>query len=161
MDPVQRNPCQIVVSVPDQELRLFEEGRLLRSYDVSTAERGTGSEEGSYRTPLGRFTIREMIGGDTERGTVFKSRLPVGIWSSDEKVEDDLVVSRILWLDGIDDDNRNTYDRYIYIHGTNHERRIGEALSHGCVRMMNADVIDLFDRVEVGTPVEIVGERPV
>jgi len=145
------------VSVPDQELRLVEGGQLLRSYDVSTAERGTGSEEGSYRTPLGRFTIREMIGGDSERGTVFKSRVPVGMWSSSERAEGDLVVSRILWLDGIDADNQNTYERYIYIHGTNHEHRIGEAASHGCVRMMNADVIDLFDRVEVGTPVEIKG----
>ena len=88
-------------------------------------------------------------------GTVFKSRRPV---KATKKMlrEDDLVMTRILWLDGLDSGNANTYGRFIYIHGTNHEGQIGEPASHGCIRMRNADVIELFDLVQEGTPVRII-----
>jgi lipoprotein-anchoring transpeptidase ErfK/SrfK len=69
--------------------------------------------------------------------------------------EDDLVMTRILWLDGLEPRNANTHDRYVYIHGTNHEDEIGTAASHGCIRMRNTDVLELFERVDAGTPVEI------
>jgi lipoprotein-anchoring transpeptidase ErfK/SrfK len=87
-------------------------------------------------------------------GTVFKSRKPV---KPTKKMlrDDDLVMTRILWLDGLEPRNANTHARYVYIHGTNHEDEIGAPQSHGCIRMRNADVIELFDRVEEGTPVEI------
>jgi len=87
-------------------------------------------------------------------GTVFKSRRPV---KTTKKMlrEDDLVMTRILWLDGLEPRNANTHSRYIYIHGTNHEEEIGRPASHGCVRMKNEDVMELFDRIAEGTPVEI------
>lgn len=106
------------------------------------------------KTPTGRFRISERIGAGMPLGTVFKSRRPV---KTTEKVlrEEDLVMTRILWLDGLDPANANTHDRYIYIHGTNHEELIGEPASHGCIRMRNADLVELFGQVEVGTPVVI------
>jgi L,D-transpeptidase YbiS len=70
--------------------------------------------------------------------------------------EEDLIMTRILWLDGLEPRNANTHDRYIYIHGTNHEEKIGVADSHGCIRMKNADLVELFERVTEGTPVEIM-----
>lgn len=87
-------------------------------------------------------------------GTVFKSRRPVKI-TKKELAAEDVIMTRILWLDGLDPGNANTHDRFIYIHGTNHEELIGQPASHGCVRMRSADLVELFDRVEIGTPVEI------
>ncbi len=96
----------------------------------------------------------EKIGDGMPVGTVFRSRRPV---KATKKVlrDEDLVMTRILWLDGVEAANANTHDRYIYIHGTNHEERIGEPASHGCIRMKNADVVELFDQVRIGTPVVI------
>lgn len=106
------------------------------------------------KTPTGRFRISEKIGAGMPQGTVFKSRRPVKTTAKMLR-EEDLVMTRILWLDGLDPANANTHDRYIYIHGTNHEEQIGEAASHGCIRMRNADLVELFEQVEVGTPVAI------
>ena len=106
------------------------------------------------KTPTGRFSIAKKIGGDMPSGTIFQSRVPL---RSDEPLPptEDLVMSRILWLDGLDEQNANTRDRFIYIHGTKHEDKIGTPDSCGCVRMRNADVIELFDFVDEGTPIVI------
>ncbi|MFN2541329.1 MAG: L,D-transpeptidase family protein, partial [Chthoniobacterales bacterium] len=110
--------------------------------------------QGSFKTPLGRFRIAEKIGHTAAPGTIFKARVP--LHPSDPLPEtEDLITSRILWLDGLDADNANSRVRYIYIHGTKHEDRIGTLDSHGCIRMRNADIIELFDLVEEGTPVVI------
>jgi lipoprotein-anchoring transpeptidase ErfK/SrfK len=149
---------RIVVSVAQQSLRLLEGDRELASYPVSTSKFGTGSEEGSFRTPLGRFAVDEMIGEGAPGGTIFRSRVPQGQWVPGEMAADDegdLVLTRILWLKGLEEHNANTKERYIYIHGTNHEEWIGRPESQGCVRMRNHDVVDLFARVQPGTPVEI------
>ncbi len=106
------------------------------------------------KTPLGRFRIAEKIGDDLPQQTAFKSRKPVRA-SAKALRSDDLIMSRILWLDGVEPHNANTYDRYVYIHGTNHEEAIGEPASHGCIRMRKNDVAELFDLVEVNTPVTI------
>jgi lipoprotein-anchoring transpeptidase ErfK/SrfK len=98
--------------------------------------------------------VSEKIGDGASAGAVFKSRVPTGELG-DEANPEDLVQTRILWLHGLDAENANTHDRYIYIHGTNHEEAIGTAASHGCVRMRNEDVIELFDRVSEGAPVFI------
>jgi lipoprotein-anchoring transpeptidase ErfK/SrfK len=113
-----------------------------------------GSKEGSFKTPTGKFRVAKKIGESVALGTVFKSRRPV---KATKKMlrEDDLVMTRILWLDGLEPRNANTHERYVYIHGTNHEEELGTPASHGCIRMRNADVIELFDHVEEGTPVEI------
>ena len=129
-------------------------GNGLRRYPVSTSRCGLGTEPGSFRTPLGRFRVGERFGDGAEHGAVFKNRLPTGengLGASD----DDLVLTRILWLEGDEEHNANTRERYIYIHGTNHEAAIGQAASHGCVRMRNADVAELYGRAIPGTAVTI------
>lgn len=145
---------KIHISVRRQELSLKAGRQKLAAYPVSTSRFGLGSKEGSLKTPTGRFRIAEKIGDGLPLGTVFKSRRPVKATTKMMR-EDDLVMTRILWLDGIDSSNANTYDRFIYIHGTNHEGEIGEPASHGCIRMRNSDLVELFDRVGVDTPVMI------
>lgn len=144
----------IHVSVRDQRLTLKENEQPIRSYPVSTSRFGLGTEEGSLKTPTGRFRVAEKIGGEMPSGTVFVGRVPIEDEDARPATED-FVMSRILWLDGIDEHNGNTRDRFIYIHGTQHEDKIGSPASHGCVRMRNADVIELFELVDEGTPVVI------
>ena len=145
---------KIHISVHDQKLTLKAGRKKLRVYPVSTSRFGLGVEEGSMKTPTGRFRIAEKIGEGMPIGTVFKGRVPV---KARKKLlrDEDLVMTRILWLDGLDPANANTHGRYIYIHGTNHEEQIGEPASHGCIRMGNADLVELFELVEVGAPVVI------
>lgn len=145
----------IEVSVREQTLRLMEEQTVIRTYPISTSKFGLGTEEGSNRTPLGNFAVFAKIGAGAPEGTVFISRKPAGVWDPSIPGNQDLVLTRILWLDGLDADNANTRDRYIYIHGTNQEHLIGTAASHGCIRMCNADVIDLFDRIDSGIALTI------
>lgn len=143
------------VSIPNQTLELRDGDQVVASYPVSTSKFGLGSEPGSYRTPTGRFEIGEMIGGGVPAWAVFKSRVPTGAIASPDGDEDG-ILSRILWLAGLEPHNANTRDRYVYIHGTNQESLIGTPASHGCVRMRNADIIDLYARLRPGTPVEII-----
>jgi L,D-transpeptidase YbiS len=145
---------KIRISVRRQQLVLKFGRKKLAEYPISTSRFGLGSKEGSFKTPTGKFRIAEKIGDGMPAGTVFKSRRPV---KATKKLlrEEDLVMTRILWLDGLERRNANTHDRYVYIHGTNHEEKIGTPDSHGCVRMKNADLLELFERVRVGTPVEI------
>jgi L,D-transpeptidase YbiS len=144
----------IHISVRAQELTLKRGRENVAKYPVSTSRFGLGSKEGSMKTPTGRFRIAETIGAGMPLGTVFKSRRPV---KATKKLlrEEDLIMTRILWLDGLDARNANTRERFIYIHGTNHEENIGEPASHGCIRMRNADLAELFEFVEAGTPVVI------
>ena len=126
-----------------------------RSYPISTAEKGIGNRVDSYQTPFGIHRIRQKIGGGEPAGTVFEARQPCGRIARDfDNRDGDEITSRILWLDGLEDGiNRgegcDTYARYIYIHGTTDEQRIGRPVSAGCIRMRNADVIELFDEVLV------------
>jgi lipoprotein-anchoring transpeptidase ErfK/SrfK len=138
---------KIQISVRDQQLVLKRGRKKLAAYPVSTSRFGLGSKEGSFKTPTGTFRIAEKIGEEMPPGTVFKSRRPVRATKKMLR-EDDLVMTRILWLDGLE-------PRYVYIHGTNHQDDLGSPASHGCVRMKNEDVIELFDQVAEGTPVEI------
>jgi lipoprotein-anchoring transpeptidase ErfK/SrfK len=144
----------IHVSIRDQRLTLMEDETPIRSYPVSTSRFGIGTEEGSMKTPTGRFRVAEKIGGGLPTDAVFQSRVPL---KSDDPLPptEDLVMSRILWLDGLDEQNANTRNRFIYIHGTKHEDKIGNPASHGCVRMRNADVVELFDLVDEGAHVTI------
>ena len=144
----------IHVHVPSQTLDLIEDGRVLRRYVISTARAGLGTEAGSSRTPTGRFRVVEKIGDGAAPGEIFVSRVPSGRIGA-ETDEHDHVQTRILWLDGLEAENANTRERYIYIHGTNAESRLGTPASHGCVRMGNEDIIDLYERVPVGAVVEI------
>jgi L,D-transpeptidase YbiS len=151
---MQTQPKTLYISVRDQRLTVKAGEDTVRTYPISTSLFGLGSEEGSMKTPLGHFCIGQKIGDKALNGTVFKNREPID-QTVQTPTDDDLVMSRILWLDGLEDHNANTRDRYIYIRGTNHEHKIGEPASHGCIRMTNADVIELFDLVDEQTPVII------
>ena len=144
----------IHVSIGHQRLTVNENEQPIRTYPVSTSRFGIGTEEGSLKTPTGRFCVAAKIGSDMPSGTVFVGRVPLEPGEPPPPTED-LVTSRILWLDGLEEHNANTRDRFVYIHGTKHEDKIGTAASHGCVRMRNEDVIELFELVDEGTPVVI------
>jgi lipoprotein-anchoring transpeptidase ErfK/SrfK len=146
----------IHISIRDQRLTLKDGETPIRTYPISTSRFGIGTEEGSMKTPTGQFCIAEKIGAQMPMDTVFQSRVPL---KPDDPLPptEDLVMSRILWLDGLDEHNANTRDRFIYIHGTRHEDKIGTPASHGCVRMRNADVAELFDLVDEGADVVIEG----
>jgi lipoprotein-anchoring transpeptidase ErfK/SrfK len=151
---MQTQPKSLHISVRDQRLTVKAGDEAIRTYPISTSQFGLGSEEGSMKTPIGHFRIGQKIGHKALSRTVFKDRQPID-QTEQPPADDDLVMSRILWLEGLEDHNANTRARYIYIHGTNHEHKIGEPASHGCIRMTNADVIELFDLVEEQTPVVI------
>ncbi len=146
---------RLVVSLDDQTLSVIENDACVHSYPVSTAIKGMGFAKDSFRTPTGTFRIIEAIGADQPSGTIFKGRLPVGLWQRGDLADQDLVLTRILRLDGLDIPNANTLERCIYIHGTNQEELIGQRAGHGCVRMRNDDMIELFNRVMVNDLVEI------
>jgi lipoprotein-anchoring transpeptidase ErfK/SrfK len=144
----------IRISIRDQRLDLVSGDEVLATYPVSTSRFGLGSEPGSLKTPLGHFRVAEKIGDDMPLGTVFRGRVPLGPDDPLPETED-LITSRILWLDGLEGHNANTRDRFIYIHGTRHEDQVGQPASHGCVRMRNVDIVDLFQRVPLGAQVLI------
>jgi lipoprotein-anchoring transpeptidase ErfK/SrfK len=151
---MQTSRTKIHISIRDQRLTLRDGETPIRTYPVSTSRFGIGTEEGSMKTPTGRFRVAEKIGGEMPSDTVFQAR--VALKPSDPlPPTEDWVMSRILWLDGLDEHNANTRDRFIYIHGTKQEDKIGIPDSHGCVRMRNADVAELFTLVDEGTHVII------
>lgn len=154
----------IEIDLSRQELRLYEDVRLLRKYPVSTAARGAGEKAGSLCTPRGRHKIRAMIGRGAPEGAVFVSRRATGEVYSPELgaryPQRDWILTRILWLSGLEAArNRlgdvDTMRRYIYIHGTPDETALGRPGSHGCVRMGNRDIIELFEQITPGTEVNI------
>jgi L,D-transpeptidase YbiS len=156
---------RIEISIKQQVLTLYnDEGGVLKRYVVSTAANGVGCEKDSGCTPEGVHTIRAKIGADAEPNTVFVGRRATGeIFTPDLKVEfpeRDWILTRILWLSGKEVGknrlgNVDTMQRYIYIHGTPDQTEMGKIGSHGCVRMRNADIIELFEQVAVGTRVFI------
>jgi UDP-N-acetylmuramate--alanine ligase len=157
----------IVVDVRRQRLALIENEAVVFEAPVSTAAAGIGGDEGSNRTPPGWHRLHARIGADEPVGTVFESREPTGrLWdaaaaSTVAGTNEDLILSRVLTLEGLEDGvnhgpGRDSLERYIYLHGTNHEAEIGRPTSHGCVRLRNADMLALFERVREGDPVVIV-----
>ena len=131
-----------------------------KSYSISTAINGTGEIEGSYCTPTGNFKIAEKIGANLELGSVLVERKPTGeIYNTDlakKNPDRDWILTRILWLDGIEEHNQNTKNRYIYIHGSPDETQMGMPGSKGCIRMHNCDVIELFESIQSGENVIII-----
>jgi L,D-transpeptidase YbiS len=157
----------IEISIQNQTLTLFDNfGGVKAHYPVSTAANGVGCEKDSGCTPLGKHIIRAKIGAGAAPNTVFVARRATGEICTPELMAQypnrDWILTRILWLSGTEVGknrlgNVDTMQRYIYIHGTPDSTDMRVIGSHGCVRMRNADVIALFDLVEVGTPVSIVG----
>ncbi len=154
----------IIVDISEQRLYLYNNDNLVQSYPVSTSKYGEGQIENSFKTPLGLHEIKEKIGDKVPINTIFTARVNTNkiaeIQINPNDTENDFVTSRILWLDGLESGiNRgvgvDSYSRYIYIHGTHEEGLIGQKASHGCIRMFNNDVIELFDMVSKGTKVQI------
>lgn len=156
---------QIKIDISTQSLRLLDEGgTCIRHYRVSTARKGPGEQQGSYCTPRGKHVIRAKIGAGQPLGMAFRGRRPTGeVWSPElaaAQPERDWILTRILWLSGKEPGfNRwgevDTMRRYIYIHGSPDSAEMGRPGSHGCIRMRNADLIELFAQVPCYTPVEI------
>jgi len=160
----------ILVDISQQQLLLINPDGISHQWPVSTAQAGSGNQMNSYQTPLGAHVVSEKIGNHEPECRIFKGRKPTGelatIISTATSTHLDQVTSRILWLKGLEHGINlgpgvDTRDRYIYIHGTNEEGLIGQTVSHGCIRMRNHDVIDLFERVEVNTPVYICESQNV
>lgn len=161
---LQPDELAIIINPAAQELHLIQGNRVLRTYLVSTAKKGNGTESGSGKTPTGTHRIKEKYGDDAKVGAIFKARTNTReiakIFKEKVDIPDDFVTTRIMWLDGQEEDlnkgdNHDSHSRYIYIHGTPEEGLIGIPASHGCIRMKNNEVIELFDFVSEGTLVEI------
>jgi lipoprotein-anchoring transpeptidase ErfK/SrfK len=149
----------IVVSVPDQTLALIDDGVVVARYPVSTSKFGLGDSSGSYATPLGAMKIASKIGGNAPLGAVFKNRSMTGEILRPNAPGRDPIVTRILWLRGMEKQNARAFARNIYIHGTPEERLIGRPASFGCIRMRSRDVAQLFGAVNVGTKIEVANVR--
>src|SRR6185436_17787477 len=149
---------QIVISTRDQKLALLDRGNLMATYPVSTSKFGLGDWRGSKFTPLGNLQIAEKIGDNVPAGTVFKSRRRTGELVLANSPCRDPIVTRILWLRGLEAQNANAFRRDIYIHGTPEEWKIGSRASYGCIRMRSTDIIQLYSIVGIGAAVTIVNE---
>jgi hypothetical protein len=134
-------------------MRLFDNGKVIATYTISTAKRGIGDLPDSYMTPGGKMEIAEKFGAGMPVGTAFKDRVPTGEIVAIDAPGRDPVVTRILWLRGTEERNQHAYQRYIYIHGTPQESLLGNPASYGCIRMRSADIVELFDKVGIGAEV--------
>lgn len=159
----------VVVDIAAQQLQLISNDEVVRSYPISTALNGSGEQNGSGCTPRGVHRIRLCIGADCPQNTVFVARRPTGEIYSQELAatapDRDWILTRILWLTGTESGfnrggDRDTLRRYIYIHGCPDSEPMGVPRSHGCIRMRNADIIDLFPLVQAGMPVVIEEGNP-
>jgi lipoprotein-anchoring transpeptidase ErfK/SrfK len=149
---------RVLISTSSQRMIVLREGQPIAEYPVSTSKFGLGDAPGSNATPLGLLKVQKKIGSNQPSGMVFKSRRPTGEILPVDAPGRDPIVTRILWLEGLEPQNRNAGPRFIYIHGSPEERTIGTAASYGCIRMRSRDVVELFDTVGVGARVKIVSE---
>ena len=147
------------VCVPEQRMTVFEHGRAIARYPVSTSKFGLGDVPGSNCTPLGKLAVAQKIGAGAPLGMKFKSRQPTGEIVAVNAPGRDPIVTRILWLRGLEAGNANAFERMIYIHGTPEESRMGTPASYGCIRMRSKDVAQLFDTLGKGACV-IVSNSP-
>lgn len=161
----------LVINIAKQTLTIHKQQAEVTEYTVSTAKNGIGSQQDSGCTPLGQHIIQKKIGGSEPMNAVFVGRVPTGeVYDaalSTLHPKRDWILSRILWLSGLEEGSNkgsnskggcDTYERYIYIHGTPDTEPMGIPLSHGCIRMRNTDIVELFEQVEEGMPVMIVAD---
>jgi lipoprotein-anchoring transpeptidase ErfK/SrfK len=146
----------VIVSVRDQAMAVIRDGVRVKTYPVSTSKFGLGDRPSSYGTPLGSMRIAQKIGAGLKPGAVLKHRQATGEVLRPNTPGRDPIVSRILWLRGLESQNARAFARKIYIHGTADERHIGSPASYGCIRMKSRDVIRVFEQLPVGTKVEVV-----
>ena len=153
----------LIVSIASQEMALIEYDQIVDIYPVSTSKNSPSCLADSYGTPTGLHRLADFIGAGLAEGMVFKGRQPTKLFKdySKEEQSDNLITSRVIRLRGLEvgknlGDGCDSYRRYIYIHGTNHENRIGEPFSGGCIEMLNADIIQLFEAVKPGDIIAIL-----
>jgi lipoprotein-anchoring transpeptidase ErfK/SrfK len=146
----------LVVSIPDQKMILYKDSKPEAQYDVSTSKYGIGDHPGSRETPLGVLVVAKKYGDNVPLGGVMKSRRFTGEVLPPDAPGRDPIVTRILWLKGLEPSNSHAFSRCIYIHGTPVERDIGKPASYGCIRMRSEDVVHLYNSVGVGTKVQII-----
>src|ERR1700751_323015 len=151
---------ELVVSIPEQKLAVVVNKKVIRTYRISTSRYGEGDALGSWCTPTGRLAVATKIGGNVPTGGVFRGRRYTGEILSANAPGRDPIVSRIIWLRGLDCSNKNAFHRCIYIHGTPQEYSLGKKSSYGCIRMRSNDVIELFNWVTSGTDVAIA-DKPI
>ncbi len=156
----------VIIHASEQKQYLLHNGMIIRQYIISTSEYGLGSQSGSNQTPLGVHIVKQKYGTNAKIGTIFRARANTGqiakiLTETGKRSKADNVTTRILWLSGLEKGknkggNVDSHRRYIYIHGTDEEGRLGSPASHGCIRMNNQDVIDLYKNITVGTLVVIL-----
>jgi lipoprotein-anchoring transpeptidase ErfK/SrfK len=149
-------PPRLIISVKDQKLMVIENGQRAAIYPVSTSKFGLGDRWGSMATPLGWLQVAEKIGDHAPPGAVFHKRRFTGEILSPNAPGRDPIVTRIIWLRGLERENANAFNRCIYIHGTPEEKVIGKPASYGCVRMCSKDVADVYSQIEIGALVRII-----
>ena len=151
-------PSRVIVSVKEQKLMVMAKGARLATYPVSTSKFGLGDSWGHMTTPLGFMQVAKKIGDNAPVGAVFRNRRFTGEVIKPNAPGRDPVITRIIWLRGLQPSNAHAYSRCIYIHGTPEERNIGRPASYGCIRMKSRDVADLYARLPVGALVEVVAD---
>ena len=147
---------QLVISIPEQKLAVVVSDKVYKTYKISTSRYGEGDGLGSWCTPVGRLAVATKIGGSVPVGGVFQGRRYTGEVLSANAPGRDPIVSRIIWLRGLDYINKNAFHRCIYIHGTPEEDSLGKKASYGCIRMRSTDVIEVYNWIMPGTEVAIV-----
>ena len=150
---------RVLISVRDQKLILIENGAIAATYPISTSKYGLGDNWGSLATPLGLLQVAQKIGDHAPVGAVFHNRRWTGEVLHPNTPGRDPIMTRIIWLRGLEASNAHAFKRCIYIHGTNEEKIIGRPASFGCIRMKSIDVAALYNQLPLGTPVEIVNDR--
>ncbi|EDY21942.1 ErfK/YbiS/YcfS/YnhG family protein [Chthoniobacter flavus Ellin428] len=149
----------IVISIPEQKLTVLKDGCFWKKYPISTSKYGSGDSYGSYKTPVGNLRVCEKIGEDLASGAVIKKRHATGEVLPANSPGRDPIVTRILWLEGLEEQNHNARARGIYIHGTTEEEKLGKPVSYGCIRMRSKDVLEVFDDAAIDTPVSIITDK--
>lgn len=150
---------KLLINVATQEARLYEGKRLKEIFNISTAKNGPGNVAGSYCTPTGTLRVAEKIGACAPLGTIFKDRVATDVWDGQERENESPILTRILWLEGAEPANSNARDRFIYLHGTSHESKLGTPNSQGCIVFGNKDIVKVFDELQVGDVVRVIAPK--
>jgi hypothetical protein len=150
---------RLIISIRDQKLMLLENGGRVATYPVSTSKYGVGDLRGRMTTPLGSLMVAKKIGNNAPVGAVFHNRRWTGEILQPNAPGRDPVTTRIIWLAGLEAQNAQAFNRYIYIHGTPEEKTIGRPASYGCIRMKASDVAVLYDQIPIGALVQIIPDR--
>jgi lipoprotein-anchoring transpeptidase ErfK/SrfK len=150
---------EVIVSVKEQKLMLLQNGARVTTYPVSTSKFGLGDQRGRMTTPIGAMAVAQKIGDHAPQGAVFKTRRFTGEILKPNAPGRDPIITRIIWLRGLEPSTAHAFSRAIYIHGTPEEKKIGKPASYGCIRMKSKDVTALYSQLPVGAVVKVVTDK--